>query len=247
MAEVVGLATLALTANVQEPPRPTLVADRTILWAGNRPEHLGFLRDYPTVEVAFFALTLELDGEGVRPVSREPPLWVPSETALTAVVRLEPRHTPPSLAPPQRRAVVAPIVALASHPSIRGVQVDFAAAPAQRGPYRQLLAELHAALPESTELSVVAPASWCTKDPWLDGGTPPIDAVVPRSFAMGEEGRSVHQQLIADGGFRAPLCQGDVGVATDEPWPLLGRLARVWVQHPRSWTASSFVAEVRDR
>jgi hypothetical protein len=95
-------------------------------------------------------------------------------------------------------------------------------------------------LPAGTRVMAVvrivttALASWCSADDWIGGL--PVDEAVPMFFRMGRDSRPSNEP-----GWRypihEPLCETSAGVSTDEPWPAVRPDQRIYVFHPRAWSA----------
>lgn len=203
-----------------------------VLWAWERPELLDFI-DPHTTGVAFLARTLFLSGAEVLVRPRLQPLRVPPATKLMAVVRIEvDRLRPPELSSRQRELTVAAIVDRDHLPEIAALQVDFDAAVSQRAFYRALLQELRHHLPTAIPLSMTALASWCLYDDWLADLA--VDEVVPMVFRMGADQQRVRRYLDTED-FRAARCRQSLGMATDEPPPLVRSPRRLYVFHPQPW------------
>jgi hypothetical protein len=219
---------------------------RIVLWAWERPENLEFI-DPRRVGIAFLARTLYLRGEAVVVRPRLQPLQVPTGTALMAVVRIESDRTrPPDLSPGQRAAAVAAVAELAHKPAVAAIQVDFDATTSERAFYRELLIALRRQLPHSMALSITALSSWCLYDNWLAGL--PIDEAVPMLFRMGPDRQQIRRYLESGGDFRTALCRDSLGLSTDEPLPRLPAGRRIYVFHPRTWSATAadnVIKEVR--
>jgi hypothetical protein len=225
------LALIGMTAGcaprvpASAPPRPLT------LWAWERPERLGFL-DPAQIAVAFLAGTLYLRGAEVQRQPRLQLLQLPPGIPLTAVVRIQSEGTP-TLGPRQVAAAVAAIRGLADRPGLAGLQLDFDAARSQRPFYRELLQALRQALPTGQGLSITALASWCLQDRWLTGL--PLDYAVPMLFRMGAGAAEARRVLAREGEFPEPLCRAALGVADDEPWPVLGRPRPLFAFRVRPW------------
>lgn len=206
----------------------------TILWAWERPEKLDYLNPQKT-GIAFLAKTIYLRSDRVLSRPRLQPLAVSEGAQVIAVARVESEQTqPPALSTQQVNDVAVEIAELASLPNVVMVQVDFDATVSERAFYRSMLGELRKRLPESTLLSITALASWCKGDTWLDGL--PVDEAVPMLFRMGVERKPFLSQLAAGEKFNARLCQGSVGISTDEPIAQLPPVQRVYVFNPISWS-----------
>ncbi len=206
-----------------------------MLWAWERPEDLNFI-DPREVGVAFLAGTLYLRGEKVVVRPRLQPLRVPDNTALMAVVRLETDQVePPQLSADQQRQVVSAIIKLTRLPQVATIQIDFDAKALERPFYRGLLSDLRHQFPAPFGLSMTALASWCIHDNWL--ADLPVDEAVPMLFRMGADHLQVLLHLRAGKDFSSALCRHSLGVATDEPLPNLPAGRRVYLFHPRPWSA----------
>ena len=206
-----------------------------ILWAWERPEKLDYL-DPQKTGIAFLAKTVYLRADRIVSRPRLQPLAVPQGAQVIAVARVESdRSQPPALSNQQVNDVAVEISELASLPNVVMVQVDFDATLTERAFYRSLLTELRARLPQSTLLSITALASWCKGDNWLDDL--PVDEAVPMLFRMGVERKQFLSQLATGETFSARICQGSVGISTDEPIAQLPAVKRVYVFNPTSWSA----------
>ena len=218
------------------------LAPRVTLWAWERPEDLRFL-DSDNVGVAFLAGSVYLDQQPVvHP--RLQPLRVGEHTPVTAVVRLEPtKSTPTVFSDEYRTRLAEQIVRLSTAPQASSLQIDLDATRSQHDFYRALIGDVRRRLPASMPLSITALSSWCMGDDWLSGL--PIAEAVPMLFRMGADRADIMQSLALGEDFREPLCRSSVGVSTDEPWPAPMLRRHVYVFHPRAWTAESFAAVQR--
>ena|ERR1022692_2426431 len=218
------------------------LAPRVTLWAWERPEDLRFL-DSDNVGVAFLAGSVYLDQQSVvRP--RLQPLRVGEHTPVTAVVRLEPtKSTPTVFSDEYRTRLAEQIVRLSTAPQASSLQIDLDATRSQHDFYRALIGDVRRRLPASMPLSITALGSWCVGDDWMGGL--PIAEAVPMLFRMGADRADIMQSLALGEDFREPLCRSSVGVSTDEPWPAPMLRRHVYVFHPRAWTAESFAAVQR--
>jgi hypothetical protein len=88
-------------------------------------------------------------------------------------------------------------------------------------------------------LSITALASWCESDNWI--ANLPVTEAVPMLFRMGA-GEGYHP----DEDFRPGVCRSSVGISTDEPLPEFPRGRRVYIFHPRSWSAVELRAAVHE-
>jgi len=203
-----------------------------LLWAWERPEDLGFI-DPQTTGVAFLAKVLHPHDDTVTVRRRAQPLRTPPGTVMVAVARIE--AATERLTDEQAALVVGEISDMTRLPGVHAVQVDFDARVSQRAWYARVLGAIRQRLPASIGLSITGLASWCVFDAWVEGL--PVDEVVPMVFRMGPEARQVRAQVAADGGFRVPLCQHAVGIASDEALPSTPRAQRVYIFHPNTpWT-----------
>jgi hypothetical protein len=167
---------------------------------------------------------------GVTP--RRGALRVPRAIETLAVVRIEAPPGARPLAPRHAEAVAGAIAALVPSGAL---QLDFDATESQRPFYRALVARL--ARP-GRQLSIVALASWCFGDPWLDDL--PITEAVPMLYRMGPDGPAIRAGLERGEDFRARRCRRSVGISDDEPVPRLPAGRRLWLFSQRSWTRESF-------
>ena len=215
-----------------------------VLWAWERPEALNFI-DVQGIGVAFLARTLYLTGADVIVRPRLQPFSAPPDTQLMAVVRIATdRWQPPDLSAAQREMATVAIAGIGMLSGIQALQVDFDATVSERAFYREVLHQLRRQLPASMPLSITALASWCIFDDWLAGL--PVDEVVPMVFRMGADHHRVRRYLAEDD-FRAAACRHSLGIATDEPLPILRPGRRLYVFHPHAWrleAMTSFLEEV---
>ncbi|MBZ5593467.1 MAG: DUF3142 domain-containing protein [Acidobacteriia bacterium] len=233
-----ALAILALTAlaalayRPQHDPLPQF--PRTMVWAWERPEKLDFI-DPHEVGVAFLARTIYIRGGVVSVRPRLQPLVVTPGTALMAVVRIESQGVESA----SRAEVEHAILDATELRGIRALQIDYDARTSERDFYRALLVDLHRVLPSSMPLSMTALASWCESDNWISGL--PVTEAVPMLFRMGagESSRPGED-------FGPDLCRSSVGISTDEPLPDIPRGRRVYIFHPRSWSAVELRAAVHE-
>ncbi len=207
----------------------------TIVWAWERPEDLRFL-DPKKTGVAFLWKTVFLDRHSVSTVPRMQPLRVPPGTPLIAVIRVEARQ--PDLNDEQRRQTVDAITSATTLTNIQAVQVDFDATVSQREFYRASLSDVRRRLPPDFPLLITALASWCMNDDWITGLD--IDEAVPMLFRMGQNAHSANAFLASNLQFKSPHCQGSLGLSSDEPAPLKPGARRLYLFHPRAWTAAAY-------
>ena len=217
---------------------------RIVLWAWERPERLEFI-DPRETGVAFLARTLFLRGSEVVVRPRLQPLQVAPGTSLIAVARIESdRAAPPELSAAQALQAARAIRDLAFKPGVIAIQIDFDAARSERAFYRALVSELRRELPAAVGLTITALASWCLDDDWI--ADLPVDEAVPMLFRMGADDRHIRLRLKARDDFRPRICRESLGVATDEPVTGLPAGRRVYLFHPRAWSADSFQQSIKE-
>ena len=220
---------LASLAACSAPP-PT----EPVLWAWERPEDLRFLTA-GEAEVAVLAGTIRLIGDGAPTHPRTVPLQVNPGATVLAVVRIE-AQAGASLSAAQHKLVADWVIELADRPVYSGLQLDFDAPASARDFYRLLLADLR---PRFERLAITALASWCFEDDdWL--ASLGVDEITPMLFRMGPDGGRYLAQLEREGGFPNPLCRDSLGVSTDEPLRWRPGARRLYVFHPRPWTATQW-------
>ncbi|HVP49103.1 MAG TPA: DUF3142 domain-containing protein [Bryobacteraceae bacterium] len=225
-------ALAALAYRPQHDPLPQF--PRTIVWAWERPEKLDFI-DPHEVGVAFLARTVYIRGGVVTVRPRLQPLVVAPGTALMAVVRIESQ----GIESASRADVEHAIIEATELRGVRALQIDYDARASERDFYRAVLADLHRVLPSSMPLSMTALASWCESDNWISGL--PVTEAVPMLFRMGA-GEAYHPGE----DFRPGVCRSSVGISTDEPLLEIPRGRRVYIFHPRSWSATELRAAVQE-
>lgn len=208
-------------------PDPLPGFPRLVLWAWERPERMPFV-DPRVTGVAFLARTVRWQDGQVESRPRMQPLWVPRETPLMAVVRLESG----SGTLPDAESIAREASRAAALPGVRAFQVDFDARRSEREWYQQMLAFLRVALPSSMPLSITALASWCQGDNWM--ARLPVADAVPMLFRMGAG------EQFRGSDFSAEICRAGVGVSTDELPASVPRGRRLFVFHPRPWTEEAY-------
>jgi hypothetical protein len=227
----------ALVAAYRWPERDPLPGfPRVMVWAWERPEKLDFINPRET-GVAFLARTIFLREGNVTVRPRLQPLVVAPSTALMAVVRIESQLGHAS-EPASRSAVEHAILEAAELHGVRGLQIDFDARASEREFYRAIMLDIRRVLPASMPLSITALASWCEYDDWIAGI--PVTEAVPMLFRMGAE------SYRAGSDFHANACRTSVGISTDEPLAEIPRGRRVYIFHPRSWTANELRAALQE-
>lgn len=224
---VLVLVMAAVSCGSRPDPLPGL--PRVMLWAWERPERMPFLNPQST-GVAFLAGTVSWRDGKVDARPRYQPLDLPNGTVVMAVTRLESL----SLPLPDVDAVRAPILETAALRRVQAIQIDFDARASERAWYAGLLRRVRDRLDPRIPLTITALVSWCLNDSWIEGL--PVRDAVPMLFRMG---RGEPQ---ARWSFRPVVCQSSLGISTDEP---LGRLPagrRLFIFHPRPWTAEAYRA-----
>ncbi len=200
---------------------------RLMLWAWERPEHLGYI-DPRAAGVAYLARTVSWRDGQVASQPRLQPLDVPPNTALMTVIRLESAGPPL----PDEGLIVEEILKDANDPRSRALELDFDARASERTWYRELARRVRSGLYPSKELTITALASWCLSDPWIRGM--PVADAVPMLFRMG----AGQPHEVVD--FRVPLCGSSVGVSTDEMPYTVPHGRRLFVFNPHPWTEAAY-------
>ncbi len=215
---------------------------QTVVWAWEEPEDLRSASVQST-GVAYLAETLRLDAprsaglSGVTVRSRHQPLAVAPGAAVMAVARViaEPGFRDSA---ELREQTARELADVARRPGLRVLQIDFDATRSQHAFYAAVLRALRPRMPANMPLSITALVSWCVAEPghsdWLAGL--PIDEAVPMFFRLGGSARSGDDK--SGYTLREPLCQGSVGLSTDESWPALNPQQRVYLFAPRPWTTA---------
>lgn len=202
-----------------------------MLWAWETPEDLRGL-DVARAGVAFLAGEIRVGKDAtvrmrMQPIALEPRAWV------MAVVRVEPTPEFDDSAT-VRAATARAIGGAALQQGVRGVQVDFDATATQRDFYAAVLREVRREMPPQMPLSMTALVSWCGAGSWVS--SLPVDEAVPMFFRMGGPSGTRARRARLQDGVRAGVCQGSVGVSTDEAWPAIGAKQRVYVFRVGPWT-----------
>ena len=224
----------AATVSAGSSLTPRTPAPEIVLWAWQRPEDLRFAASAP---IAYLAATARIRGPRLDVEGRRQPLHTPPQARRFPVLRIEVDAATRAEALDVHRGA---LVRLASQLA-RGaelVQIDYDARRSERAFYRGLLVDLRRTLPPSTHLSITALASWCLGDDWLDGL--PVDEAVPMLFRLGPDAAAVRATLARGRDFTAPLCRGAYGLSTDEPVVPRRPGRRVYLFHPRPWTAVEY-------
>ena len=213
-----------------------------VLWAWERPEDLRFINPQNTA-VAFLADTIQLHGDTVVVRPRLQSVRVPDHVHLVAVVRIECDQNA-ALNHGQIAETATVIAKAAWLPRVVAVQVDFDATRSQRDFYRSLLLDLRQRLGSVVPISITALASWCFGDDWISAL--PINEAVPMLFRMGSGANEVVGLLRPGRDFREPICQGSLGVSTDERWASLPGGRRLYVFNEHSWTERTELGFLRE-
>jgi len=239
IAAVVLILTALVAAAYRWPERDPLPGfPRVMVWAWERPEKLDFINPRET-GVAYLARTIFLRSGGATVRPRLQPLVVAPGTALMAVVRIESQPAAGHVGGPALRLAVEHAILEATElHGVRGLQIDFDARASEREFYRAILVDVRRVLPASMPLSITALASWCEYDDWIAGI--PVTEAVPMLFRMGAESYRAGRD------FRAGVCRTSVGVSTDEPLAEIPRGRRVYIFHPRSWSANELRSALQE-
>ena len=221
----------------KSPPSSVKTLPPLVLWAWERPEDLRHI-DPKKVAVAFLSRTIYLRAGDTFVKPRLQPLHLPPDVALIAVARIESdRKLHPLLHERQFEQTVQAVTDIASQANVLGVQIDFDATISERDFYRRLIQRVRSRLPDTTQLSITALASWCAGDNWLD--SLPIDEAIPMLFRMGVDENKFRAQAASGVPFSAKKCQHSVGVSTDEPLDTKFSAARSYVFNPKPWSPES--------
>lgn len=242
-----GLLALLLAKSRTAKSDPLPQVPKRVLWAWERGEDLSFINPAKT-GVAFWAGTIYLSGDTVRFDARYQPLRLPPNTATIAVVRIDAEGTVhPSLSAAQRSNTVEALLAGATAPGIKVLQIDFDAKKSQRDFYRSLLNDLRRRLPPALPVAITALASWCGGEDWLNGL--PVVEAVPMLFSLGPDEAQVRHAIAADQEMSSPLCRYSYGVSIDEPVMRLRPERRIYGFSRKPWsvaTVSRFMQENSD-
>ncbi len=208
-------------------PDPLPGFPRLMLWAWERPEHLGFI-DPGVAGVAFLARSITWRDGQVTYRPRHQPLELPPAAAVMAVIRMD-SGGPPL---PDVDAVADEVVQAAALPRVGAIQIDFDARLSERGWYAALLRRVRERLRPPVPLTITALASWCQGDPWIRAL--PVTDAVPMLFRMGPG--EPHE--LKD--FGPDVCRSSLGVSTDEVPFAVPHGRRLFVFHPRPWTPEAY-------
>ena len=200
-----------------------------MLWSWEHPDDLRFI-DPRSTGLAFLAGSIWLSTERAEWRPRLAEVLYPPGTPLMAVVRFE---SPVDGGLPDRAEVIQQLLRASRLTGVRAMQIDFDARESQRTWYAALLRELRTALPQSMPVVITALVSWCDRDDWLRDL--PVADASPMIFRMGTD-------VQAPPDFLAPLCQGSVGVSTDELPARIPSGRRIFFFHPGHWTLATYQA-----
>jgi hypothetical protein len=200
-----------------------------MLWSWEHSDDLRFI-DPRSTGLAFLAGSIWLSSGRAEWRPRLAAVQYPPGTSLMAVVRFE---SPVDAGLPDRAEVIQQLRRASQLTRVRALQIDFDARESQRIWYAALLQELRAALPPSMPVVITALVSWCDRDDWIRD-LPAADAS-PMMFRMGTG-------VQAPPDFLAPLCQGSVGVSTDELPVRIPAGRRIFFFHPGHWTPATYEA-----
>ncbi len=210
-------------------PDPLPGFPRLVLWAWERPEHLEYIVPSAT-GVAYLAGTVTLARSEVQARPRLQPLFVPDQTPVIAVIRIEADNG--RLAP--LSDVSQAIAGFTTHGGLRAVQIDFDVRRSRREYYRHLITQLRREIPDKLPLEMTALVSWCQGDNWIHGLN--VADAVPMFFRMGIDPHATTEHV------REPLCQSSFGISTDEFYVTVPHVRRVFVFSSQPWTETSYRA-----
>jgi len=224
------------------PAAPMASEPNLMLWAWETPEDLITL-DPSKAGVAFLSREILLSSNDPAKIQIRPrlqPLHTAPGTWLMADVRIETSSNfSATEASPQLIAEISQsIVAGARSPAVRALQVDFDATASQRSFYAKLLKQVRADLRPEVPLSITALVSWCSQPSWLaqlPANT--VDEAVPMFFRMGGPAVSRANAPKLDT-VTLPLCATSMGLATDETWPAVTAVQRVYLFRSGPWSST---------
>jgi hypothetical protein len=220
----VAIVTGALKPKDRLPGLPSVM-----LWSWEHTDDLRFI-DPRSTGLAFLAGTIWLSSERAEWRPRLAAVQYPPDTRVMAVVRFE---SPVDAGLPDRAEVIQQLRRASELTGVRALQIDFDARESQRTWYTALLHELRATLPQSMPIVITALVSWCDRDDWIRDL--PVADASPMMFRMGTG-------VQAPPDFLAPLCQGSVGVSTDELPARIPPGRRIFFFHPGYWTPATYQA-----
>lgn len=205
-------------------------------WAWDRPEDLRFLNPQHEA-VAYLAGEVYLHSNRFEVILRRNPLLIKSGIRSIAVIRLEHFEATALMLKPEQIAAMSQAIIELAHTrpeTLEGIQIDFDARKSERLFYGELLQQIRRDMPRKETLSITALASWCSFDPWIR--RLPVDEAVPMLFRMGRrrgDNDSLSESTLQT---KVPICQGSMGISTDEPHPDLHLRGRVYIFDPNRWT-----------
>ncbi|HZO55237.1 MAG TPA: DUF3142 domain-containing protein [Bryobacteraceae bacterium] len=213
------------------------------LWAWERPEDLRFLQP-SEAGIAVLLAHIYMEGEGApRMERRKQHLLLTPQTPLMAVVRIETKNASGNQA--QAMQTVDQLFKVFDDSRLVAAQIDYDAGTLDRPFYASLLQRLRDRLPQRLPLSVTSLASWCDGDRWMKAL--PVDEAVPMLFRMGPDRDTIRRKLAAGDEFPEPLCQGSLGISTDELLrPPSKWEGRVYLFHPKPWTKEAYEAALKE-
>jgi hypothetical protein len=213
-----------------EPPKPVLV-----LYALDRPEKLPFL-DPNSSEVAVLRGTISISETGILAQPRRVYVDAPQGTKFITLVKIDAGrfdgYVPTGNDIDRSMNAIKEWAAQAESTSL---EIDFDAGTAQRPFYRTLLKNLRSAF---QRLTIGAPASWCTSDPWVKDL--PVDEVIPTLFRMGPKGGAVMDNLTGAGDFTPDICKGHYSISADEKLSFRPPVRRLYAFNPQSWDEKTY-------
>lgn len=208
-----------------------------MLWTWEAPQDLRSI-NINTTGVALLILNISFKKSQIVYYLRQQPLYVPSNTYLTAVVHI---GNPPKnvfMNNEVARFWAIKIKNAYLRGSYKELQIDFDAVTSQQQFYQELLMALRKELGSNTIISITALASWCTNDRWILKANLPINYVVPMFFSLDTNQARRNRFIKAfDSHHLAPYCQGPIGLTTSNDWdvPITTRQP-IFIYNTGSWT-----------
>lgn len=174
--------------------------------------------------VAMLVDRIVIDGQTIKHHRRLNKLQTRANAPITAVVRVEVKKLPESGGQEQFiESLSKSIINLTfgCGRRVEGLQIDFDAKSNERVFYKQLLTRLKKSMPNGTELSMTALASWVTGDHWLAAdkwltGANGVSEVVPMFFSMGQGESSSLSALKNSAALESPVKLKSIGLSIDE-------------------------------
>lgn len=240
---VICISLILGCTNKKNQTKPKEITPPIVLWAWYKHQDLRFINP-KTTGVAFAARTISVGKTNISIKHRTHPLLIPNNTHLTAVIRIELKPNTNATAFRQQRSnIVDKILTVAKLPDISALQIDFDAPKTFRPAYLLLLQQIAQKIPTKMILSITALASWCLYDRWLNNA--PIDKAVPMMFAMGNQTQNTLAALEKEKQFLAPLCQGQIGISTNEQLPFIPTDSQIYIFSPGTWREAEYIQTLK--